>query len=286
MKSFSLSQINSLDEFNRFDLRELLEPSRQVYPNFDKWIEKVKSELGNGTRVVILALMYESTKVEIKPVGISILKNSSEEKKICLLYVLKEYRLGRIGSDLFGFSKSILGFDFSINVPINSNSENFQSINQFLKKRNFSFVGVNITSDGVCEEVFSYLNHLKRKKDLVILSIKPEYSNQIINGTKLVEFRKSIFNTSIKKVLIYSSNPSKKAIGLMIINGVDKDTPENLWNAYKSVGGISKDKFFEYFKGKSEGYAIQIEKVYKFENELNLHFLINDFTAPQLFMYL
>lgn len=285
MKSFSLSQINSLNEFNRFNLRELLEPSRQVYLNFDKWIEKVKSELGNGTRVVILALMYESTKVEIKPVGISILKNSLEEKKICLLHVLKEYRLGRIGSDLFGFSKSILGFDFNINVPINSNSENFQSINQFLKKRNFSFIGINITSDDVCEEVFSYLNP-GRKKDLVILSIKPEYSSQIINGTKLVEFRKSIFNTNIKKVLIYSSSPSRKAIGLMIINGIDKDTPQNLWNAYKSVGGISKDKFFEYFKGKSEGYAIQIEKVYKFENELNLHFLINDFTAPQLFMYL
>lgn len=285
MKSFSLSQINSLDEFNRFDLRELLEPSRQVYPNFDKWIEKVKSELGNGTRVVILALMYESTKVEIKPVGISILKNSSEEKKICLLHVLEEYRLGRIGSDLFGFSKSILGFDFNINVPINSNSENFQSINQFLKKRNFSFIGINITSDDVCEEVFSYLNP-GRKKDLVILSIKPEYSSQIINGIKLVEFRKSIFNTNIKKVLIYSSSPSRKAIGLMIINGIDKDTPQNLWNAYKSVGGISKDKFFEYFKGKSEGYAIQIEKVYRFKNELNLHFLINDFTAPQLFMYL
>lgn len=285
MKSFSLSQINSLDEFNRFNLRELLEPSRQVYPNFDKWIEKVKSELGNGTRVVILALMYESTKVEIKPVGISILKNSSEEKKICLLHVLKEYRLGRIGSDLFGFSKSILGFDFNINVPINSNSENFQSINQFLKKRNFSFIGINITSDDVCEEVFSYLNP-GRKKDLVILSIKPEYSSQIINGIKLVEFRKSIFNTNIKKVLIYSSSPSRKAIGLMIINGIDKDTPQNLWNAYKSVGGISKDKFFEYFKGKSEGYAIQIERVYRFKNELNLHFLINDFTAPQLFMYL
>lgn len=285
MKSFSLSQINSLDEFNRFDLRELLEPSKQVYPNFDKWIEKVKSELGNGTRVVILALMYESTKVEIKPVGISILKNSSEEKKICLLHVLKEYRLGRIGSDLFGFSKSILGFDFNINVPINSNSENFQSINQFLKKRNFSFIGINITSDDICEEVFSYLNP-GRKKDSVILSIKPEYSSQIINGTKLVEFRKSIFNTSIKKVLIYSSSPSRKVIGLMIINGIDKDTPQNLWNAYKSVGGISKDKFFEYFKGKSEGYAIQIEKVYRFKNELNLHFLINDFTAPQLFMYL
>lgn len=285
MKSFSLSQINSLDEFNRFNLRELLEPSRQVYPNFDKWIEKVKSELGNGTRVVILALMYESTKVEIKPVGISILKNSLEEKKICLLHVLKEYRLGRIGSDLFGFSKSILGFDFNINVPINSNSENFQSINQFLKKRNFSFIGINITSDDICEEVFSYLNP-GRKKDSVILSIKPEYSSQIINGTKLVEFRKSIFNTNIKKVLIYSSSPSRKTIGLMIINGIDKDTPQNLWNAYKSVGGISKDKFFEYFKGKSEGYAIQIEKVYKFENELNLHFLINDFTAPQLFMYL
>ena len=234
MKSFSLSQINSLDEFNRFDLRELLEPSRQVYPNFDKWIEKVKSELGNGTRVVILALMYESTKVEIKPVGISILKNSPEEKKICLLHVLEEYRLGRIGSDLFGFSKSILGFDFNINVPINSNSENFQSINQFLKKRNFSFIGINITSDDVCEEVFSYLNP-GRKKDLVILSIKPEYSSQIIDGIKLVEFRKSIFNTNIKKVLIYSSSPSRKAIGLMIINGIDKDTPQNLWNAYKSV---------------------------------------------------
>jgi len=48
----------------------------------------------------------------------------------------------------------------------------------------------------------------------VLLSIKPKYANQILNGNKRYEFRKSVFNhRDLEMVYIYSSSPIKRIVG-------------------------------------------------------------------------
>ena len=47
----------------------------------------------------------------------------------------------------------------------------------------------------------------------VLLSIKPDYVEKILDGSKKYEFRKIIFNDNIQRIMIYSSSPVKKIVG-------------------------------------------------------------------------
>ena len=44
----------------------------------------------------------------------------------------------------------------------------------------------------------------------ILLPIKPEYANKIVDQTKLYEYRKSICKRNIDKIVIYSTSPVKK----------------------------------------------------------------------------
>ncbi|MHA1585008.1 MAG: ASCH domain-containing protein [Promethearchaeota archaeon] len=120
----------------------------------------------------------------------------------------------------------------------------------------------------------------------VILSIKPKYVKSILNGTKKFEFRKKIFKRKeISEILIYSSSPVQKIVGGFEIGRILKDTPENLWNTCKEYAGIGKDEFFNYFKDKRTGFAIEIKKLKIFSKKINPYEIIPDFHPPQSFCY-
>ena len=119
----------------------------------------------------------------------------------------------------------------------------------------------------------------------VLLSIKPRYANQILDGTKKVEFRKSIFKNKVNRVYIYSSSPEMRLTGYFTIKTIDKDAPKALWEKYNKVGGIEKNSFFDYYSSKSEGYSILIDKVVKFDKPKNPKDLDPSFRAPQSFCY-
>lgn len=42
----------------------------------------------------------------------------------------------------------------------------------------------------------------------VMMSINPKYSGQILNGTKLVEFRKTVPSREINGIFIYETAPT------------------------------------------------------------------------------
>lgn len=79
----------------------------------------------------------------------------------------------------------------------------------------------------------------------VLLSIKPNYVKEIINGNKRYEFRKTIFNNhrNVAKVFIYSTSPQKKIVGYFKIGKIVKDAPEVLWKKYKDMSGMDEDDF-------------------------------------------
>ena len=64
----------------------------------------------------------------------------------------------------------------------------------------------------------------------VLLSIKPEYAEKILNGEKKYEFRKVLpKNKSITKVIIYATMPIGKVIGEFEIAELISDSPSRLW---------------------------------------------------------
>ena len=95
----------------------------------------------------------------------------------------------------------------------------------------------------------------------VLLSIKPQYVEEIIKGKKRYEFRKKVFKNDVNEVYIYSSSPVKKIVGYFKFDNIVEDHSENLWRNFKEYSGINEDEFFEYFKEKNKGFAIEINQL-------------------------
>lgn len=86
----------------------------------------------------------------------------------------------------------------------------------------------------------------------VLLSIKPEFAEKILNGTKRFEFRKGIFkNPQISTVVIYATMPLGKVVGQFRIESILSDEPESLWKRRKNT---------QVFLSNFMTHIIQVEK--------------------------
>lgn len=121
----------------------------------------------------------------------------------------------------------------------------------------------------------------------VLLSIKPEFVDEIISGKKKYEYRKSIFKRSdISSVVVYATKPYGKIVGEFEIENILFDDPRNIWNQTKEYSGITKSYFNSYFEGRQKGFAIQIKDFRKYENPLDLYEFDKGLKVPpQSFCY-
>lgn len=120
----------------------------------------------------------------------------------------------------------------------------------------------------------------------VLLSIKPEFASKIFQGSKKYEYRRTIFKrTGVTTIVVYVSNPIKKVIGEFEIEGIIREEPQSLWEKTGHQGGISKERFLNYFRNKTQGYAIKVRdaRMYGAPVPLNKLMVV---TPPQSFAYL
>ncbi|WP_082706860.1 ASCH domain-containing protein [Pseudomonas sp. EpS/L25] len=121
----------------------------------------------------------------------------------------------------------------------------------------------------------------------VLLSIKPEYAEKILKGTKKFEFRKAIFkNPSVKTVVIYATLPVGKVVGEFDFDKVLSGNPEEIWLETKKYSGITKKFFKSYFDGRITAHAIAVREVRRYDSPLDLNQVIPSGCAPQSFCYL
>jgi len=121
----------------------------------------------------------------------------------------------------------------------------------------------------------------------VLLSIKPEYAERILEGEKRFEFRKVLFkNCAVKTVVIYATKPVGKVVGEFEIESVISGRPNKVWNLTAEFAGISQGFFNDYFLGRETAYAIEVSKVKRYEEPLDLNSLLPHGIAPQSFCYL
>ncbi len=120
----------------------------------------------------------------------------------------------------------------------------------------------------------------------VLLSIKPEFASKIFDGSKKFEYRRIIFRCKeVETVVVYASFPIKRVIGEFDIGEILHETPNKLWIETCNHAGITKEKFLEYFRNRTKGYAINVKEVRKYQNSLSLNDLMVPL-APQSFVYL
>jgi predicted transcriptional regulator len=122
----------------------------------------------------------------------------------------------------------------------------------------------------------------------VLLSIKPKYAEMIFSGGKRVELRRTWpIKTKIDVIVVYSSSPVQKLVGVVFIDRIEEHEIKGLWNlAATNGGGVTYDELKLYTKGKEKAYGVVIDRVKSAEIQITPKFLFPAFTPPQFFLYL
>ena len=124
----------------------------------------------------------------------------------------------------------------------------------------------------------------------LLLSIRPNHANKILDGSKTVELRR-LFPRTFENgsVLIYVSSPVKAIVGMFTINEIVEDTIEALWTSANGRSGISESEFYKYYAGAERGFAIFIKDVTAFSTAITLEKIRTSnlpFEPPQNYRYL
>jgi len=119
----------------------------------------------------------------------------------------------------------------------------------------------------------------------ILLSINPEYVENIFNGNKKYEYRKIRCKQEVDKIIIYSTSPVMQVVGEANIEKVLEDTPNNIWEITKNYSGVNIEFYKKYYKNKQKAIAYKLIDVRKYEQPKELcAYGVN--YAPQSFVYL
>jgi predicted transcriptional regulator len=121
---------------------------------------------------------------------------------------------------------------------------------------------------------------------VALMSIHPEFADAILSGAKTVEFRKHRIADDVTHVVIYVTQPVAAVVGIFEVAGQLTTSPSSLWRTFRSVAGISRHRFFDYFGDRDHGTGIAVRRVYPFATHLSLADSTGVRRPPQSFQYL
>jgi predicted transcriptional regulator len=121
-----------------------------------------------------------------------------------------------------------------------------------------------------------------------LISIHPEHVAHILSGEKRIEFRRTWAARPVRRILIYSTAPEQRLVGVAAIKNTVRETPRALWAYAKPHGpGITLEHLLKYFTGKKTGVALHLSGVRRLKKPLALHELLpRESRPPQSFRYL
>lgn len=120
----------------------------------------------------------------------------------------------------------------------------------------------------------------------VLMSIKPEYVDEILSGRKKYEYRKiKAKRPNIDKIIIYCTAPVMKVVAEIEVLEIIENNPETLWKKTKNYAGISKKKYDEYFENKDIAFAYKLGNIIRYDQPKKLKEIGVNYT-PQSFTYI
>jgi len=120
---------------------------------------------------------------------------------------------------------------------------------------------------------------------VALLSIKPFYAQQIIQGIKRYEFRRTRIRTDLSHIIIYCTSPIRRAIAVAEVDGVESGSVSRLWANTRHAAGISESAYRHYFQGKKCAIAISIRRVIPFTTWVSPDDKLFGFRVPRSFSY-
>lgn len=125
-----------------------------------------------------------------------------------------------------------------------------------------------------------------RDRRVALLPIRPEFAEQLLDGTKRVEFRRRPLPGQVTVVVIYSTAPDSGITGYFAVDGQDVAATSTLWERYGSVGGIVRRRLRDYLRGAANPTAILAGTVCRVQSTIKLDEVRAGLSAPQGFCYL
>lgn len=120
---------------------------------------------------------------------------------------------------------------------------------------------------------------------VALLSIRPEYADLVCSGEKRVEFRRHNFKRDVTHVVLYSTSPVRRLVGMCEVSEVVRDTPDELWRNHSEWAGIEHEALLRYLEGVTAATALVLRPFRAFEGDVDLSVLGLE-RAPQSFQYL
>jgi predicted transcriptional regulator len=126
-----------------------------------------------------------------------------------------------------------------------------------------------------------------KRRDEIIISIKPRYANGIFDGSKTVELRTRRPNIAPgTRIWIYVTTPVAEICGYADLLRISTGTPAEIWSKLGQKTAISREEFDDYFENRDLAHALELTDVMKMKNHLPLERireLVSDFHPPQFF---
>lgn len=126
--------------------------------------------------------------------------------------------------------------------------------------------------------------------DAAIISLKPQFADALLAGTKCVELRRRKPSLSPgTPVWFYSKVPVGKIVGRGILKSILVGSPEAIWERYAHCAGLPQDIFEAYFARLDAGVALTFSEVAALETGISLadiRVLRPNFQPPQFFQWL
>lgn len=119
----------------------------------------------------------------------------------------------------------------------------------------------------------------------VLMSINPEYVENIFKGIKKYEYRKIKCKKEIDKIIIYCTAPVMKVVGEAKVEEILEDTPDKIWEITQNESGTSPEFYNQYFQNREKAVAYKLRNVKQYEvpQELSSYGIQK---APQSYVYI
>ncbi|WP_419175601.1 ASCH domain-containing protein [Desulfosediminicola sp.] len=123
-------------------------------------------------------------------------------------------------------------------------------------------------------------------KNVIMISIHPQFAKAIFRGEKTVEFRKFNIPRHVEFVVLYVTAPESKIVGYFKVKDVIEDDAPALWRRFKDVSGTTKEFFFKYYGEQGKGRCFLVDDVNVLQNPISLdNFNGGKGRPPQSFSY-
>jgi predicted transcriptional regulator len=124
-------------------------------------------------------------------------------------------------------------------------------------------------------------------KNVIMISIHPQFAKAIFRGEKKVEFRKLNIPKHVKYIVLYMTAPESKIAGYFRVKDVVEDSALELWKRFGDVSGTTEEFFFKYYGEAGKGRGFLVADVNVLQNPIPLDNLKGiSGKPPQSFSYI